>query len=110
MQSLRYLAAKKNVQIADTLPEVAELLDKLPTDLHDTIRKHLTCGTQCILWEGEVKQWYKSGELYQIYHCVMDYKLNCMLHGKQTMWYKNGKMIKQCYLRNGNYDSTYKEW
>ena len=104
VDSLRYLSSRK---AATALVLTKADLSRLPLDVHDDLRRHLSKVIQIKLWDGEYKCWHDNGQL-RIHGWYNRY---CQLCGECTIWYKNGQLCEHgWYNKNGEQDGEYKYW
>jgi hypothetical protein len=102
VDSLRYLSSRK---AATALVLTKADLSRLPLDVHDDLRRHLTKQTQIKLWDGEFKWWFKNGQLGN--HCW--YKKG-KLDGEYKLWWSNGQSRQHCWCKDDLLDGEYREW
>ena len=100
--SLRYLSAKcaassLNLTKADVL--------RLPVDVHDDLRLHLSKEKQIELWDGEYKLWWHKGKLSE-----HSWWKNGVREGEYKSWWSNGQLQIHCWYKNGVWDGEYKRW
>ena len=90
-RSLKYLSARK---VASNKNLSKQDVKRLPLDVHDDLRRHLSKEKQIELWDGEYKWWYKNGQLWM--HCW--YNKDGYLDGEYKEWFYNGQLRKHCWL------------
>ena len=121
LRSLKYLSAQK---IASNKNLSKQDLKRLPLDVHDDIRKHLSKEKQIKLWDGEYKHWYDSGQIEK--HCwynkdgATSQQRGCTgtppngecskLDGEYKRWYDNGQLAAHCWYKDNKRDGEYSLW
>ena len=93
-QPLKYLSARK---AASNKNLSKQDLKRLPVDVHDDLRKHLSEVKQIELWEGEYKMWHKNGQLWE--HCW--FNKNGLKDGECKWWFDDGQLVTHCWYKNG---------
>ena len=102
-RSLKYLSAQK---VASNENLSKQDVKRLPVDVHDDLRKHLSQEKQIELWDGEYKEWYENGQIEK--HCW--YNKDNTLDGEYKRWYDNGQLAIHCWCKDGNSNGEYKQW
>jgi hypothetical protein len=87
--SLRYLSAKC---AASSLNLTKADLRRVPLDVHDDLRLHLSKEKQIELLDGEFKEWWPNGPLA----AHSDYK-----DGEYWSWYESGQLREHWWFEDG---------
>jgi hypothetical protein len=118
--SLRYLSAK---QAASSLDLTKADLIRVPVDVYDDLRRHVSKEKQIELWDGEYKEWWPNGQLRK--HCwykngATSQQRGCTgtppngecskRDGEYKWWYRNGQLAVHCWYKHGLRDGEYKWW
>ena len=101
-RSLKFLSAQKG---ARTLHLTKADLSRLPLDVHDDLRKHLSKEKQIELWDGEYKKWWDNGQLEV--HCWFK---DGYLDGEYKEWWSNGQLAIHCWYNHNIRDGEWKFW
>ena len=102
VDSLRSLSAKCAASSSNLTK--ADLL-RLPLDVHDDLRLHLSKEKQIELWNGEYKRWHYNGQLWE-----HSWHKNGVRDGEFKLWYSDGQLWEHSWHKNGVRDGEYKSW